>query len=201
MQGTTLFYIVLWVVGLLVSIYAGLVYRYHHRVVDDITVMQCTAKTFHRELLDERQPLICGGFDDTEVFAILSKHLTSSTSKIKPLTQMSTNHIRARLDTVRPWFCDLQPIHYYTFNSASEEKPYTQCNASVHMHVQLQGTAKLLIVHPKHMTDTPMFTELIVPEGYVLFVPFQWWIRVLPVNDPCVCAILSWRSVMDSFFN
>jgi hypothetical protein len=197
MQKMTIFYIILWIVLLLVSIYAGLVYRYHYRVVDNITVMQCTAKTFHRELLDERQPLISGGFDNTEVFAILRKHLTSSSFKIKPLPQISTNEISARLHTVRPWFCELQPIYYHTFNSTTKEHPYTQCHTSVHMHVQIQGTAKLLIVHPKHMSETPMFTELIVPEGYVLFVPFQWWTRVIPVEHSCVCAILSWRGVMD----
>ena len=179
----------------MVAVYAGLAYRYHYRVVDQVTIMQCTSDTFHRELLDERQPLMCSGFENTEVFSILLKHrppsIASDASSV--LSKPKTDEINIRLKTVCPWFCKLKPIQYHTLLHA-KVNPYTQCNASVNMHVQLIGTTKLLLVHPHHMSMAHMYTELIVPAGYVVFVPFHWWTRVLPVDEECVYAILAWRS-------
>ena len=192
MSGTTTLYIILWLILLLIAVYGGLTYKYYYRVVDNVMIMQCTEKTFHRDLLDERQPLLCSGFDNTNVFLILKNHSQST-----PLSEDITNDMYSRLNTISPWFCYPQPIQYHHLHPTTKQQDYVQCNASVYMHIQLSGMTKVSIVHPKHMSDTPQYTELIVPKGYVLFIPFQWWVNTVTMDEKSVHAVLMWKSIFE----
>ena len=182
----TAVYITIWVLVLLVIVYGVLVWRYCNRVVDDVVVLQCTHDTFQTELLDERQPLVCEGFDKTSVFG----KLTAGGDSADVYTSVS--HIC-------PWFCSPTPVRTLRPQRVTQmtQPNYTAVDALVLMVVQTRGVANVWLVHPSHEGSTPQYTEIVLREGTAVFVPYKWSYAITSADDSGVSnarsSVLSWK--------
>jgi hypothetical protein len=182
----TAVYITIWVLVLLAIVYGVLVCRYCNRVVDEVVVLQCTHDTFQPELLDERQPLVCDGFDETSVFG----KLTSGGDSTDVYTSVS--HIC-------PWFCSPVPVYTLRPQIISKKTPpnYTVVDALVLMVVQTRGVANVWLVHPSHKGSTPRYTEIVLRKGTAVFVPYKWSYAITSADESGVTdvrsSVLSWK--------
>jgi hypothetical protein len=172
-------YILLWTSLLVVGVYLLLAVRYQFRTSADVTVLQCTADTFRVDLLRERQPVVCGGFADTRVFEKLRAAAAATAS-----ATADDAAIYQHLAHIRPWFSHPEPVYRQTVRPATSPLPsrpaYTASTAEVSLIVQLEGTSRIWLVHPSHMSrmpDAPDYTEVVLHAGYGLFVPFMWWVH------------------------
>ena len=153
--------LVVWVIVLVVIAYMCVLMRYHYRVHDTVTILQCTTDTFHTELLRERQPLVVRGFVDTGVYTSLCA---------RPIPH---DDVHQRLQHITPWFCSAQPVHVYTSGVAR-----AQSIADARLLVQLRGSCTVrLSPHKTGQTETTVDIVLHVGDG--VFVPYLWWVSVV----------------------
>jgi hypothetical protein len=181
----TAVYITIWFLVLLVIVYGVLVWRYCNRVVDNVVVLQCTHDTFQTELLDERQPLVCQGFEKTSVFGKLAEG-------------GDAEEVYTRVRHLCPWFCSPAPVRTIRPQLVTQTTPpnYTVVDALVLMVVQTRGMANVWLVHPSHRGATPQYTEIVLREGTAVFVPYKWSYAITSVDESGVSdvrsSVLSW---------
>lgn len=214
----------LWIVVLLSIIYIILCVRYHYRVSDEVTLLQCDHNTFDAQMLRERLPIVCSGFEHTRVFSTLQD--TNGLSKTPTTVE---NTIYSHFQHIRPWWSTPQPIrniqvkHNHTRLSAvsktsSHIDVYTQCISDVCMLIQTHGTSSVWLIHPTHKKEsspesTP-YTEVILRSGTCIFVPFLWWYvayenpntpydnsdaRDPPNSQRCEIRTLQWKSALSTY--
>lgn len=181
--------ILCWALALLFIGYLVLLYRYHYRTPDTITILQCTADDFSPDLLRERQPIVCKGMGDTSVFATLRRTSPSSQPPPSATADITTdaNHqaVYTRLQHIAPWFSTPQPIRPVTPTPATTSLyPFRQSQWEVRLLVQLHGTSRVWCVAPGGVSrDGPTgkdgFVEVVLREGDGVFVPFLWWYGVV----------------------
>ena len=163
-----------WVLFLIAIVYIALIIRYCNRVVDNVTVLQCTHTTFRPELLEERQPIVCEGFDGTSVFQKLQQ--------AKSVEALDTLDVYDSVRHLGPWMCSPSPVKSVPHQDVSPEQNqpvYTKNTSMVFLLVQTKGAVNVCLVHPHHMADTPKYTEIVLREGSALFVPYKWWYAVV----------------------
>jgi len=184
---TTSTIILCWTIALLIIGYVVLLYRYHYRAPDTITILQCTADDFRPDLLNERQPVVCKGMGDTSVFVALRQ--------TGQYVQSADTHqaVYTRLQHIAPWFSTPQPIRPVTptpdTTSPTDRHPFRQSRWDVRLLVQLHGTSRVWCVAPGGVSrDGPSekdgFVEVVLREGDGVFVPFLWWYVVVG-GDGC----------------
>lgn len=179
--------ILCWALALLFIGYLVLLYRYHYRTPDTITILQCTADDFSPDLLNERQPVVCKGMGDTSVFATLRRSSPLSLSATADITTDADHHqaVYTRLQHIAPWFSTPQPIRPVTPTPATTSPhPFRQSQWEVRLLVQLHGTSRVWCVAPGGVSrDGPTgkdgFVEVVLREGDGVFVPFLWWYGVV----------------------
>ena len=98
--------ILLWILVLILIVYFVLCVRYHYRIAKDVTLLQCSHDSFEVSLLDERQPIVCDGFEHTQVFQKMKQNISTSTSASASPKQ----DIYAHLKHIQPWWSTPQPI-------------------------------------------------------------------------------------------
>lgn len=184
--------LVVWVVVLVVIAYVCVLLRYHYRVHDTVTILQCTTDTFHTELLRERQPLVVRGFADTGVYTSLHA---------RPIPH---DDVHRRLQHITPWFCGAQPVRVHT-----SDVKHAQSIADARLLVQLRGSCTVrLSPHKTGRADDdanePMDTavDIVLHAGDGVFVPYLWWVSVLcgdDDNSPNEIADVQWHNYVTSY--
>ena len=172
--------ILLWAIALFIIGYLVLLYRYHYRTPDTITILQCTADDFSPDLLRERQPIVCRGMGDTTVFATLRASLSSSTTA-SPVSTADQDTVYSRLQHIAPWFATPQPIQVPSIPPSDQ---FQQSQWDVRLWVQLRGTSRVWFVAPGGVSgegpsNEDGYVEVVLREGDGVFVPFLWWYRVV----------------------
>ena len=164
--------ILLWILVLILIVYFVLCVRYHYRIAKDVTLLQCSHDSFEVSLLDERQPIVCDGFQHTQVFQKMKQNTSSSTSTLPK------QDIYAHLKHIQPWWSTPQPIRTLqlspnqSFPSPSgpsreqhdlkqkqntekmdddeHNEHYKKCEDDICLMIQTHGTSSVWLVHPEH---------------------------------------------------
>lgn len=208
--------IILWITILCVIVYLVLCVRYHYRISDGVTLLQCEHDTFDTSMLHERMPLVCSGFQNTDVFKKLQHE------------SFPEKDIYANLRHIQPWLSTPQPIT--TETPSTQKNEFQQCRDDVCLLIQKDGASSVWLVHPNDKVD-PLninatvenetantktknqdkpnenfsYTEVILRKGTGLFIPFQWWfaihnndkdVRTNVMADPSQLHKLGWKSVL-----
>lgn len=164
-------------------------------------MLQCTADSFHPELLDERQPLVCSGFDQTQAFAKLQAMAVENPLNVSvssTSSESADSEIYRGMKHVCPWMSSPTPIHtgLATQSTATNNAVYKKVDAMVFMIVQTRGESVVWLVHPSHMDTKPSYTEVVLREGTVVCVPRKWSYDVLRKENSIgesQYSILSWK--------
>lgn len=184
---------VVWIVLLLIIVYGALLFRYCNRVVDtdSISVLQCDAEAFQPDLLEERLPLVCSGFDKTRTFSLLYA--------LQPEDHPDHHDVYSGLQHVCPWMSSPVPVRTDKPHPLAPQDmaSYTQMKANVFMIVQTHGESIVWLIHPLHMSSDPLYTEVVLPKGTVLCIPHKWWYYIMHPTDNKTYSqysLLSWKS-------
>lgn len=211
--------LVVWFLLIAVSVYAFLFVIYQYRVSDGVSVMQCEADTFHKSLLNERQPLVCRGLDSTSTWKIYNIDTTAE------LNQDQESALYSNFSSVAPWFSqNEEAVTVHENPIAPSASPKQVDNAlkqnlsDVCLLIQARGDASVCVVHPSDYEKAKQvpqqqhskleeadFTEIIVRKGCGVFVPFRWWYRTTPIQrvnprqqqqqQHTTHHVLKWRSL------
>ena len=161
-----------WVTLLIVAVYAALIVRYCNRVVEGVTVLQCTNVSFKTELLDERQPIVCARFNGTHTFRLLK----SEPGRVR---HIPVDQAYEGLQHLCPWMCSPVPLREIPLQPPNSGPKYTRNKCMVCLLVQVSGHVSVWLVHPDHQSRTsPRYTEIVLREGNALFIPYKWWYAV-----------------------
>lgn len=185
--------IFVWIVILLIIVYSALLFRYCNRVVDtdSISVLQCDAEVFQSDLLDDRLPLICSGFDKTHTFSLLYV--------LQPKENPNNQEIYSGLQHICPWMSSPLPVCTdKPYSDVPQDiTSYSQMTANVFMIVQTHGESIIWLIHPLHMSTDPLYTEIVLPKGTILCIPHKWWYYIMDSTNNKTYSqysILSWKS-------
>lgn len=179
-------YILMWILCICITLWMGMCVRYHYSISDRAPTLlhREYSSTFEASLLTERRPIVCSGFEHTQLFRKLRMH---------PLPE---DEIYTHVRHIQPWCSSAQAIVKET-PRPTPASAYQQCDADACILIQTRGTSSVWLVHP-HDKETPpanatpgpasttnqsenvAYTEVILREGTGLFVPFQWWYSMHP---------------------
>ena len=143
-----------WIIAVCCLIYLILVLRYYYTVPPDtnVTILQCTAESFHPRMLRERSPIVCRGVGNLMAFR----------NAWKPLNRQATAQPQTKLlpelyasINIDPWFCRQNPVQYFHYRTHADvtagRQTLKHLRNDVTMLVQMRGTRRISVFAPRQL--------------------------------------------------
>jgi len=208
------------IIIIIIIVYAIFCLKYYYKYNPHIEIMQCNVETFHQNMLQEKNPLMCRELLRMHSFKKLYTSVQKQFSKnnITELQYTTSNseaiYNSLNIDTI---LYNKPPIRCYT---EILNTPFIRSWHALWFIFQLKGSRRIALYSPIEWENTknyvvdkiqpishqiqyesfinaskPKYTEIIIHEGDGIFIPTAWVIQSLTIGKQNISGEMYWNPI------